>query len=133
MHEIFAKNVVSIGKKPVPGVSETSNSAHRQITSCREKNLKITFFTGVRNIVKMESEIYKYILFFFSSCKIFDPVLRLVFNSSPQFHSHPACRALELQLTFFVNLADAVDCVQLVPKYYSKVKLRSWQSPNIFV
>ena len=100
LHQIFAKNVVSIGKKPVPGVSETSNSAHRQITSCREKNLKITFFTGVRNIVKMESEIYKYILFFFSSCKIFDPVLRLVFNSSPQFHSHPACRALELQLTF---------------------------------
>ena len=89
-----------LAKKPVPGVSETSNSAHRQITSCREKNLKITFFTGVRNIVKMESEIYKYILFFFSSCKIFDPVLRLVFNSSPQFHSHPACRALELQLTF---------------------------------
>ena len=100
MHQIFAKNVVSIGKKPVPGVSETSNSAHRQITSCREKNLKITFFTGVRNIVKMESEIYKYILFFFSSCKIFDPVLRLVFNSSPQCYSHPACTLLELQLTF---------------------------------
>ena len=36
----------------------------------------------------------------FSSCKIFDAVLRLVFNSSPQFYSHPACRLLELQLTF---------------------------------
>ena len=85
-------------------------------------------------MLKMESEIYKYILFFFSSCKIFDPVLRLVFNSSPQFHSHPACRELELQLTFFVvNLAAAEDCVQLVPKYYLKVKLRNWQSPNISV
>ena len=36
-------------------------------------------------------------------------------------------------IDFFVNLAAAVDCVQLVPKYYSKVKLRSWQSPNISV
>ena len=33
-------------------------------------------------------------------CKIFDAVLRLVLNSSPQFYSHPACRLLELQLTF---------------------------------
>ena len=34
---------------------------------------------------------------------------------------------LELQLI----LASEEDCVQLVPKYYSKVKLRSWQPPNI--
>ena len=40
---IFVENGISIGKKPVAGVSETSNSAHRQITSCREKNLKIIF------------------------------------------------------------------------------------------
>ena len=33
----------------------------------------------------------------------------------------------------FLNLAAAVDCVQLIPKYHSKVKLRSWQSPNISV
>ena len=33
----------------------------------------------------------------------------------------------------FVNLAAAPDCVQLVPKYFSKVKLCSWQSPNISV
>ena len=37
-----------------------------------------------------------------------------------------------LQL-IFLNSAAAVDCIQLVPKYYSKVKLRSWQSPNISV
>ena len=36
-------------------------------------------------------------------------------------------RLLELQLI----LASEEDCVQLVPKYYSKVKLRSWQPPNI--
>ena len=29
---IFVENGISIGKKPVAGVSETSNSAHRQIT-----------------------------------------------------------------------------------------------------
>ena len=57
---IFVENGISIGKKPVAGVSETSNSAHRQITSCREKTLKITFFTGASIIVKMQFEIYKY-------------------------------------------------------------------------
>ena len=69
LHQIFAKNVVSIGKKPVPGVSETSNSAHRQITSCLEKNLKITFLSGASIIVKKEFEIYKYFSWFFCSAK----------------------------------------------------------------
>ena len=41
----------------------------------------------------------------------------------PTFYSHPVCRLLELQLI----LASEEDCVQLVPKYYSKVKLCSWQ------
>ena len=45
----------------------------------------------------------------------------------PTFYSHPVCRLLELQLV----LASEEVCVQLVPKYYSKAKLRSWQSPNI--
>ena len=45
----------------------------------------------------------------------------------PTFHSHPVCRLLELQLI----LASEEDCVQLVTKYHSKVKLRSWQFPNI--
>ena len=66
LHQIFAKNVVSIGKKPVAGVWQTSNSAHKQITLCREKNLKITFLSGALNIVKMGSEIYKYLSSFFS-------------------------------------------------------------------
>ena len=45
----------------------------------------------------------------------------------PTFHPHPVCRLLELQLI----LSSEEDCVQLVPKYHSKVKLRGWQSPNI--
>ena len=45
----------------------------------------------------------------------------------PTFHSHPAYRLLELQLI----LASEEDCVQVEPKFHSKVKLRSWQSPNI--
>ena len=76
-------------------------SCHRfcPIVMARKK-LNIIFFIRVRNIVKMGSEIYKYFSWFFSYCKIFDAVFRLVFNSSPQFYSHPACRLLELQLTF---------------------------------
>ena len=45
----------------------------------------------------------------------------------PTFYSHPVCRLFELQLI----LASEEDCVQLEPKYHSKVKLRNWQSPNI--
>ena len=49
-----------------------------------------------------ENGVWNIQIFFviFSSCKIFDAVLRLVFNSSPQCYSHPASRLLELQLTF---------------------------------
>ena len=43
---IFVENGISIGKKPVVGVSETSNSAHRQITSCREKTSKLFVSLG---------------------------------------------------------------------------------------
>ena len=66
---IFVHNEAVFGKKPVPGACETSNSSHKQITSWQEKNLKIIFFTGVRNIVKMGSEIYKYLSSFFHSAK----------------------------------------------------------------
>ena len=45
----------------------------------------------------------------------------------PTFHSHPVYRLLELQLIS----ASEEDCVQLKPKFHSKVKLRSWQSQNI--
>ena len=54
---------------------------------------------------------------------VFEASVQLV----PTFHSHPVCRLLELQMI----LASEEDRVQLVPKYYSKVKMRSWQSPNI--
>ena len=52
-------------------------------------------------IVKVEFEMYKHLLLNFHHCchlKKIDAVLRLLFNSSPQFHSHPACTLLELQL-----------------------------------
>ena len=54
---------------------------------------------------------------------VFEASVQLV----PTFHSHPVCRLLELQLI----LASEEDCVQLIPKYYSKVKLCCLQSPNI--
>ena len=43
---IFVQNEAVIGKKPVPGVCETSNSSHKQIISWQEKNLKIIFSQG---------------------------------------------------------------------------------------
>ena len=54
---------------------------------------------------------------------VFEAGVQLV----PTFYLHPVCRLFELQLI----LGSEEDCVQLVPKYHLKVKLRSWQSPNI--
>ena len=97
-----------------------------------KKTLKITFFTGARNIVKMGSEISKYFSWFFHSTKY----LMLFWgwcSTRPHYFIHilPPDRLNCNWL--FVNLAAAPDCVQLVPKYFSKVKLCSWQSPNISV
>ena len=43
----------------------------------------------------------------------------------PRFYSHPSCSLFELKLS------SEVGCVQLVPKYISKVKLDRGKSPNI--
>ena len=53
---IFVENMVPVAKKPEGGVRETWNFAHNQITSCQEKNVKITFFSEAPNMVKMQSE-----------------------------------------------------------------------------
>ena len=75
----------------------------------------------------MEFEKYKYFANFFHRLKYLMSVFKASVQLVPTFYSHPVCGLLELQLI----LASEEDCVQLVPKYYSKVKLRSWQSPNI--
>ena len=85
------------------------------------------FFHRALIIVKINFEKYKIFCDFFHRLKYltydFEASVQLV----PTFYSHPVCRLLELQLI----LASEEDCVQLVPKYYSKVKLCSWQSTNI--
>ena len=78
------------------------------------------------NIVKMGYEIYKYLSNIFIISKYWvclsEAGVQLVHNF------------IHILRAFFVNLAAAAaDCVQLVPKFYSKVKLCSWQSPNISV
>ena len=103
------------------------------IKSCWEKKQKKNIFLpGQPFLVQIFSKYFNHHFHLKILCKIFDAVLRQVLNSSPQFiHILPA-HCLKCNW-FLVNLAAAVDCVQLVPKYYSKVKLRSWQSPNISV
>ena len=66
-----------------------------------KKNPQSYFFFH-RGQEHCENGIWNIQIFFmiFSKRKIFDAVLRLVFNSSPLFYSHPASRLLELQLTF---------------------------------
>ena len=75
----------------------------------------------------MEFEKYKYFANFFHRLKYLMSVFKASVQLIPTFYSHPVCGLLELQLI----LSSEEDCVQLVPKYYSIVKLRSWQSPNI--
>ena len=85
------------------------------------------FLSGAPIIVKMGFEKYKYFSNFVHGLKYLMSDFEASVQHVPTFYSHPVCRLLELQLI----LASEEDCVQLVPKYYSKVKLRSWQSPNI--
>ena len=89
-HHIFVQNEAVIGKIPVPGVCETSNSSHKQIISWQEKTSKLFFFTGVRNIVKMGSEIYKYVLLFFIISKY------LMFDSQAGVQLVPLAYVLQL-------------------------------------
>ena len=103
-----------------------------KLTYAKKENSNITFLSGARNIVKMGSEISKYFSWFFQSAKY----LMLFWgwcSTRPHYFIHilpPDCLNCNW---LFVNLAAAPDCVQLVPKYFSKVKLCSWQSPNISV
>ena len=76
------------------------NLTCNKIVYCSEKTLKITFLSRIPFIVKLEFEIWKYLPSFSPCSNIWSSVLMLVFNSSPRFYSHPACRLLELQLIF---------------------------------
>ena len=126
MCHLLPKNLMLVSDKPK--ILHTSKLHHAE-----KKTPELLFYLRPPTWSKWNLKFTNIFRIFFSLCKIFDPVLRIVFNSSPQFHSHPVCRLLGLQLSFFVNLAAAVDCVQLAPKYYSKVKLCSLQSSNISV
>ena len=77
------------------------------------------------NIVKMGYEIYKYLSNIFIISKYWVSLSEAGVQLVPNF--------IHILRAYFVNLPAAADCVQLVPKYYSKVKLCSWQSPNISV
>ena len=66
----------------------------------------------------MEFEKYKYFTSIFLRLKYL-----ISFTSFLQFTS--------IATDSFANPPSAVDCIQLVPKYLSKVKLSREQSPNI--
>jgi len=53
--------------------------------------------------------------------------IQLVLKISFTSFQHPAW----IETDSIINPSSAVDCVQLVPKYISKVKLNRGQSPNI--
>ena len=92
------------------------------------KNLKITFLSGARNIVKMGSEIYKYFLLFFIISKYLMFVLRPVFNSSPQFYSHLSCSLLRLKLILLQILHLQLTVFNSYPNIYQKW---NWAAGNL--
>ena len=79
---------------------ETWNFSWRHKRSVVKKHLKIIFFTVQPFIVKMQFEYENICILNHSSPNIWAVFYIIVFNSSPKFYSHPACRLLELQLTF---------------------------------
>ena len=120
---IFAKNGISIGKKPERGVRPLWNLACTQILWSSEKTLKITFWSQAPFIVKMDFEIWRYLHSFFPSPNIWSCVLMLVVNSSPNARR----RVSELK-----SIVTLITCSShLVHKYILKVKLNKYWRPNI--
>ena len=79
-------------------------------------------------IVKTEFEIYKYFFFISFMREIFDAVWCVQLVPTILFTS-----CLQNFNWLVVNLAAAVDCPQLVPKYHSKVLVYLSKLPNLFV
>ena len=110
---------------------ETWNFSWRHKRSVVKKHLKIIFFSVQPFIVKMQFEIWKYLpskLFLpkYLSCRLHNSVQlvpTILFTSFLQ----PA----SIETDPIANHPSAVDHIQLVPKYISKVKLKRGWSPNI--
>ena len=126
-------NMAFFNKKPEGLDCETSNFSWRHKRPVVKKHLKIIFFTVQPFIVKMQFEIWKYLpskLFLpkYLTCCLHNSVQLVPTILFPSF-LQPA----SIETDPIANPPSAVDRIQLVPKYISKVKLGSWQSPNISV
>ena len=108
--------------KNLNGVQGKPQILHRSKLPFAQKNMSKP---KAPNIVKMGYEIYKYLSNIFIISKYWVSLSEAGVQLVPNF--------IHILRAYFVNLPAAADCVQLVPKYYSKVKLCSWQSPNISV
>ena len=108
--------------KNLNGVQGKTQIFHRSKLPFAQKNMSKP---KAPNIVKMGYEIYKYLSNIFIISKYWVSLSEAGVQLVPNF--------IHILRAYFVNLPAAADCVQLVPKYYSKVKLCSWQSPNISV
>ena len=113
MCQILSKNLMWVSGKP--------QILHRSKLCCAEKkHVEIIFLPEAHNIVKLGSEILKYLPTFSSYKYIWCAYLRLVFYSSPQFYSHPACRMLELQLILWKFLLMLWTVVNSYPNINQK-------------
>ena len=82
----------------------------------------------------MKFKIYKYLPLFVHRLKYLMCCFAASVQLVPKSYSHPPFSLLRLKLITVhcsVNHSSAVGCVQLVPKYISKVKLDRDESPNI--
>ena len=99
----------------------------------RKKTSKNKFF--ISQALHCENAIWNLQIFsvIFSSPNIFDRLFLDWCSTRPLISFTSFLQPAWIETGSIVNPSSALDCVQLVPKYYSKVKLRSWQSPNISV
>ena len=79
---------------------ETWNFSWRHKRSVVKKHLKIIFSQCSPSLSKCNLKYENICILNRSSPNIWAVFYIIVFNSSPKFYSHPACRLLELQLTF---------------------------------
>ena len=71
----------------------------------------------------MGSEIYKYFLLFFHNLKIFDVRFEASVQLVPTILFTSFLQPASIETDSIANHPSAVDHIQLVPKYISKVKL----------
>ena len=130
-HHIFVQNEAVICKKNLLLVSDKLQIRHTSKLPYAEKKPQNNFF--IRGQEHCENGIWNIQIFFtfFHNLKIFDVRFEASVQLVPTILFTSFLQPASIETDPIANPPSAVDHIQLVPKYISKVKLERGWSPNI--